>query len=79
MYVQSTKMIMRPYLTEILIAFAAGWCIGRYTTKDIPTIAEVKKEVAEHPEAAAHIVQKREPFFQYGDGKVTLNIGKGRK
>jgi hypothetical protein len=70
---------MRPYVTEILIAFAAGWCVGHYTTKDIPTIAEVKQEVAAHPEAAKEIVKKREPVFQYGDGKLTINVGKMRK
>ena len=75
----ATKNFMRPYVTEILIAFAAGWVIGHYTAKDIPTIAEVKQEVAANPEAAAEIVQKREPFLQYGEGKVTLNIGKMRK
>lgn len=75
----STRVIMRPYITEILIAFAAGWCIGHYTAKDAPTIAEVKQEVATNPEAAAAVVQKREPILQYGDGKVTLNIGKMRR
>ena len=75
----STKAIMRPYVTEILIAFAAGWVIGHYTAKDIPTIAEVKQEVAANPDAAAEIVQKREPLIQYGDGKVTFNIGRAKR
>ena len=79
MYTQTARAIMRPYITEILIAFAAGWCIGHYTAKDTPTIAEVKQEIAKNPEAAVEIVQKREPFFQYGDGKVTLNVGRVRK
>lgn len=80
MYTQNAvRAIMRPYITEILIAFAAGWCIGHYTAKDIPTIAEVKKEVATNPEAAAVVVQKKEPLFQYGDGKISINIGKVRK
>lgn len=75
----STRAIMRPYVTEILIAFAAGYCIGHFTAKEVPTIAEVKKEVATNPEAATALVQKREPLVQYGDGKLSINIGKVRK
>ena len=76
MYGQTARFIMRPYVTEILIAFAAGWCVGHYTAKDIPTIAEIKEEVNTHPEVAKDLIQKREPLVQYGDGRITLNIGK---
>ena len=74
-----TRIIMRPYLTEIIVVFAAGYVIGHYTAKGVPTIAEVKQTIAENPEAAAEVVQKREPFIQYGDGRITLNIGKAKR
>lgn len=73
-----TRVIMRPYMTEIVVVFVAGYVIGRYAAKGVPTIAEVKKEIADNPEAAAEVMHQREPFVQYDNGKVTFNLGKRR-
>lgn len=79
MYIQPVRAFMRPYLTEILIAFAAGVVIGHGLSHRTSPVTEEVQEIDTTPEAAKKPVQKREPMIQYGDGKVTFNIRKLRK
>lgn len=79
MYIQPVRAIMRPYLTEILIAFAAGVVIGRGLSRGTQSITDEKQETDAASEATQKLVQKRDPLVQYEDGKITLNIRKMRK
>ena len=78
MYNKPVIYVMKPYVIEVGMAFAAGFCVGRYFRQEVPTVAELRQEADAGAEGGPASPQmppvKRKPMVEYADGKISFNI-----
>lgn len=79
----SQKVILRPMLFELAAMFAAGYVVGKYTSRDVPTIAEARQLALElQPKGEVVDVEAmvgKKPFVSVDSDQIRITLPRRQK